>query len=117
MDIPTLARLSSTSAQQKLRKLVFAVCSKNFTQGNITEFNKHWISGHDKKDPFQFKIVPHHGNINVVYDLIKYIPVITNLSIQYRQKLVLERCQGSVHILMFFMSFSVFFHKQNAKYE
>ena len=34
-----------------------------------------------------------------------------------RQKLGLERCQGREHILMFFMSFSVFFHKQNAKYE
>ena len=52
---PTLARVSSPSTQQKLRKLVFAVCSKNFTQGNITEFNKHWISRHDKNDPFQLQ--------------------------------------------------------------
>ena len=62
---------------------MFAVCSKNFTQGNITEFNKHWISGHDKKDPFQFQNCSTSWKYYyVVYDLIKSIFVITNLSIQ-----------------------------------
>ena len=65
---------------------MFAVCSKNFTQGNITEFNKHWISGHDKKDPFQFQNCSISWKYHVVvYDLIKYIFVITNLT-QYTDK-------------------------------